>query len=142
MSLLKLDSTQNVQKGFRLIQKNDIKFSLEFRAHNDFFVLYEFDLLKYTEEECINANVYSYSNPNAVFLNNLIMSKKSNTQILSYRNNYYHQISQNNIGADTKIVDVKDYIALNNIIKNDFNINLSINQVKTLFQKAEQFKIK
>jgi len=142
MTVLKLDVTKNIQKDFHLIQKNDITYVLKFRTHNDFFVLYEFDLLKYTEEDCNQANLYSYTNPNAVFLNNLIISKKFDNQTFSYRNNCYHQISKNTVKEYTKIIDIKDYITLKNIIKTDFNIDLSSNEANILFQKAEQFKRK
>ena len=72
----------------------------------------------------------------------MIISKKFDNQTFSYRNNCYHQISKNTVKEYTKIIDIKDYITLKNIIKTDFNIDLSSNEANILFQKAEQFKRK
>jgi len=135
---LKIQDTKDTQNNFRIVQENNDKFSLEFRTHNDFFVLYQFYLLEYTEKECDKANLYSYSNPKAVFLNNFVISKKMKTLTLSYRNNSYHLLTKNN----TEIIDIKDSLELLIMIKNDFNILLSQDEAKILFQKAELFKIK
>jgi len=133
---LKIEDTKDSQNNFRIVQENNDKFCLEFRTHNDFFTLYQFYLLEYTEKDCDKANLYSYSNPKAVFLNNFIISKKMKTLTLSYRNNSYHLLSCNN----TEIIDIKDSLELSQMIQNDFDIILSESEAKTLFKKAEFFK--
>jgi N-hydroxyarylamine O-acetyltransferase len=75
-------------------------------------------------------NFYSSNHPNAVFINNFVISLILPNITLSLRNNIYHKIHTNK----TEIIDIKNNMQLYSIINDDFNIPISEQKCNKLFQ--------
>lgn len=125
---------ESIQNGlsYRLALNPHHDYQLELITEDGFFSLYTFNLNRYTETDCMMGNFYSCQHPNAVFVNNLMVSRISPKVTLSLRNNMYHRI-----GIDhTEVISINDHIQLQEIIKNDFKIELSEAECKTLYRKT------
>jgi len=134
---LKISSKNKVNNNYKISQNKDKDYVLEIFRKEKFFTLYKFNLVTYTEADCIMGNFYSESHPNAAFKNNLVVSIKSKDKTLSFRNNSYHQISD----TFTNILNIIEPIELQNMLKKDFGIKISKKESKLLFEKAENFRL-
>lgn len=130
-------SDKNINNNYKIVKKNKSNFTVETAKKDKFITLYTFSDAKYTEADCKMGNFYSEQHPDAVFQNNLVISLKKKNKILSYRNNSYHQISK----KFTNILNVIDHNELQDILENDFGINISKKDIKILFKLAEEFRI-
>ena len=130
-------SDKNINNNYKIVKKNKNDFVVEMAKKEKFVTLYTFNDAKYTEADCKMGNFYSEQHPKAVFQNNFVISLKKEDKTLSYRNNSYHQISKN----FTNILNVIDHTELQNILENDFDINISQKEIKILFKLAEEFRI-
>lgn len=113
-------SKQN-RLSYRLIKNTQQEWQLEIVKADGYFSLYTFNLGPYTEADCMMGNFYSCQHPNAVFVNNLVLSKVLPDVTLSLRNNQYHRIGE----TETEVVDIMSAAQLQQIIKQDFDIELS-----------------
>jgi len=129
---INIKNTNYASGKYRIIKNKDNDYLLELWTKKSYFSLYKFNLEKYTQADCIMANFYSANYPNAVFMNNFIISLILPDITLSLRNHAYHRISEDT----TKIVEIKDYKHLHSIINNDFKITLSEEECNILFKKA------
>ena len=126
-------SSQN--KKYQLSQKEQ-EFQLELKIDKKPFILYQFNLNHYTQADCVMGNFYSYCNPNAIFVNNIVISLQLPHVTLSYRNGSYHQISDN----ETKIKEIKTQSELYEMLKSDFNICLNHKELKKIFEFSQRGK--
>jgi len=113
-------SKQN-RLSYRLIKNTQQEWQLEIVKADSYFSLYTFNLGPYTEADCMMGNFYSCQHPNAVFVNNLVLSKILPDVTLSLRNNQYHRIG----ATESEVVGIMSAEQLQQIIKQDFNIELS-----------------
>ena len=134
---LLISSKDKINNNYKISQDNNQDYVLETFRKEKFFTLYKFNLVTYTEADCLMGNFYSEYHPNAVFQNNLVVSIKSKDKTLSFRNNSYHQISD----TFTNILNIIDPIQLQNILKKDFGVKISKKESKILFKKAENFRL-
>ena len=74
-------------------------------------------------------NFYSANHPNAVFVNNFVISLISEDTTLSLRNKQFHRINE----ESTQTIEIKDSILLHSIINNDFKIPLDKEKCNILF---------
>lgn len=130
-------SSNSLNNNYKITKDKNNNFTLEVLKKNSFLKLYEFNLENYTEADCKMGNFYSEYNEDAVFKNNLVISKKSKNQILSFRNNCYYQITD----KFTNILHIISAVQLQNMLKKDFAIKISKKESKILFEKAQNFKI-
>ncbi|MGL1937070.1 MAG: arylamine N-acetyltransferase [Fibrobacterales bacterium] len=128
-----------IEDGF-VSQQDDITYRITVNAHNDFqlellkenrpFVLYTFDLYRYTETDCVMGNFYSCKHPKAVFVNNLVLSRILPDVTLSFRNDQYHKIRK----ETTEVIHIESAIQLKTIIEDDFQIALTPDEAQVLFK--------
>lgn len=86
---INLDNPLPQQSGFEhyQIQKNDRGEYELWQCHEDGpFLLYRFDLAQYTDADCELGHFYSHKHTNAVFKNNLVVSKKTPADAISIAN--------------------------------------------------------
>jgi N-hydroxyarylamine O-acetyltransferase len=131
-----LAGEKSVQNGttFKLKANNHQSYHLGIVTPKGFYSLYAFDLNIYTEADCIMGNFYSSHHPDAVFVNNLVMSRILPDKILSLRNREYRRISQDNV----EIINIDSASKLNGIVKNDFAISLNSSDSELLYQIIEK----
>lgn len=128
------EGSLSVQKGasYRLVLNSIQDYQLELMSGKGFLPLYTFNLHHYTEADCVMGNFYSSRHPNAVFVNNLVVSRILPEVTLSLRNKTYHRIKANN----TEAFSIDDPFQLQDIIKNDFNISLSDDDCRILYEST------
>lgn len=119
-------------QNFRIVLNQHQDYQLEIFTKAGYYSLYTFDLNRYTEADCLVGNFYSCQHPNAVFVNNLVVSRILPDKILSLKNNVYHRIGVN----DTEIININDHCQLQAIIKKDFNIEIGTSECEFIFQKT------
>jgi len=132
-----ISSKDKVNNNYKISQDKNQDYILKNFRKEKFFTLYKFNLVTYTEADCLMGNFYSEYHPKAAFQNNLVVSIKLKNQTLSFRNNSYHQISD----TFTNILNIIDPIELQNTLKKDFGIKVSKKESKILFEKAENFRL-
>lgn len=129
---IKEDSELKVKyQTHRIVINQHGDYQLELLTDNGYFSLYTFNLNRYTESDCMVGNFYSNNHPYAVFVNNLVVSLILQDKIISIMNSIYYLTFENSI---TKI-EIKDHIQLQSIIKDDFNIALSVEECITIFEE-------
>ncbi len=126
---LNINDTKD-NKDYRIIKNKDNDYQLELLTKEGYFKLYKFNLMKYTEADCVMGNFYSSSYPNAIFVNNFVISLRLEESTLSLRNNTFYRISEN----ETKIIEIQNHKQLYLIINNDFNIPITEEQCNNLFK--------
>ena len=126
--VLKINNNKE-EEGYRVVSFAHNIYQLELLKENDYFVLYRFDLAQYSEADCIMGNFYSSKHPNAVFVNNFVISLILPILTLSFRNGLYYRIDQD----ETEVVEVKSVEQLQLIVNDEFLIPLGLLECKKLF---------
>lgn len=125
---IKIDSIDN-QGNYRIMKNKNDDYQLEVVRKKGNFSLYTFNLANYTHADCIMGNYYSSNHPDAVFVNNLLVSLIKPDITLSLRNTTYQKISKDN----TETVSINNDTQLCSIINTDFNIPTTQEECKSLF---------
>ncbi len=125
--VLKLNNQE--EEGYRIVSLDNQTYQLELRKGDAYFICYRFDLGEYTEADCVMGNFYSSQHPNAVFVNNFVVSLIRSKVTLSFRNGTYHRIGH----EGTEIIEVKSVEQLQLIINDEFLIPLGFEECRELF---------
>ena len=127
----------NENGGYKVVPYEHGIYQVEVLTPKDYFSLYRFDLAHYTEADCVMGNFYSSQYPNAVFVNNFLMTLKLSAVTLSFRNGVYHRIFKDN----TELVDVKNVEQLKLIMNEEFKIPLELVACERLFETYNGSKL-
>ncbi|PLX69515.1 MAG: arylamine N-acetyltransferase [Denitrovibrio sp.] len=125
------ESAQNMA-SYRISINKYNDYQLEIATDDGYFSLYMFNFHRYTEADCIMGNFYSYMHPNAVFVNNLVLSRILPDMTLSLRNGVYHRIGNDK----TDVIEITTQPQLKAIIEDDFGITLTDAECDILFEKV------
>ncbi|MBQ4813658.1 arylamine N-acetyltransferase [Pseudoalteromonas luteoviolacea] len=131
---LKLELDTPLQQGnetFQISQKNQQEYHFQVLKNGEFFTLYTFDLNNYTESDCDLSHFYSHKHPEAAFVKNLVVSRKTLNHIHSLRNGQYHHITHKH----TEITPITCEKQLHQLLNQQFNLNLDIAVSTYLFSK-------
>ena len=129
---LLLDTTEPQNQGdavYRIIQHRPKHYFLQIEEADEWFTLYSFDSGHYTEADCLSGHHYSSTHPDAVFVNNLVVSRKLYDDVRLLRNGEFHRIQ----GRTTAITDVLSKENLGMILTREFGIMLTLNQLSALY---------
>jgi N-hydroxyarylamine O-acetyltransferase len=85
------------KKDFRIFEKNRGEYHMQYLKDGEFFSLYKFELGHYGQADCELGHFYSHKHPEAVFVNNLVVSLIQEKEIRSLRNNEYWIIKKSGI---------------------------------------------
>ncbi|MGL1901367.1 MAG: arylamine N-acetyltransferase [Fibrobacterales bacterium] len=121
-------------KTYRITVNANNDFQLELLKESGPFVLYTFDLYRYTEADCAMGNFYSCTHPNAIFVNNLVIARILPDVTLSLRNDQYHKIGKEH----TEAIHIQSAPQLKAIIEDDFHIVLTQSEAQTLFKVTKE----
>lgn len=130
---LLLDSEESQNQGdavYRIIQPDPGHYFLQIEEIDGWFTLYSFDNGHYTEADCLSGHHYSSTHPDAVFVNNLVVSRKLYDDVRLLRNGEFHRIQ----GGTTAITDVLSKEDLGAILTREFGITLISDQLSTLYE--------
>jgi len=131
---LPLDTEEPQDHGdaiYRIVEPSAGKYLLQMDKEGEWFTLYSFDDGDYTEADCLCGHHYSATFPDAVFVNNLVVSRKMETEIRSIRNESYHKM----INGEVEITPIDSEETLNRLLTEEFNILLKEDKIQTLYSK-------
>ncbi len=93
------------------------------------FIATKFDLNRCYEADFEMGHFYSHKNPNAVFVNNLVVSRIEQDVIYSLVNDTYLKISNDK----TQEIKIKDAKQLKEIINNDLNSKYTLEEIELIY---------
>ncbi|MFW2364842.1 MAG: arylamine N-acetyltransferase family protein [Desulforhopalus sp.] len=131
---LSLDTEEPQDQGdavYRIIQPDPGLYHLQIEQLSEWFTLYSFDSGHYTEADCLCGHHYSSTYPDAVFVNNLVVSLKSYDDTRFLKNSELHRTG----GGKTEIREITSRDNLGAILTQEFAINLTLHQLSTLYEK-------
>ncbi|MDK2595929.1 arylamine N-acetyltransferase family protein [Pseudoalteromonas obscura] len=119
---------------YRITQNQAQDYCFQVLKNGEFFTLYTFDLNYYSEADCELSHFYSHKHPNAAFVNNLVVSRKTLDETHSLRNGEYHHITP----SQTEITKIVSAEQLHQLLQVQFSLNLDEAVCAYLFSKFSQ----
>ena len=116
---------------YKIIELEDNTFSMQLIEKGKPFNATKFDLKRCYESDFEMGHFYSYKNPNAVFVNNFVISLIQNSVIHTLVNNKYLKIYEDK----TDEVKIKSAEQLNKILKDDFNSEFTFVECEFFYKK-------
>ncbi|MBT3290420.1 MAG: arylamine N-acetyltransferase, partial [Victivallales bacterium] len=130
---LLLDSDEPQDQGdavYRIIEPDAGQYVLQMEKDGGWSTLYTFDRNLYTEADCLCGHHYSSTYPDAVFVNNLVVTLKSDGDIRSLRNGSFHHTA----GGVNTITSISSSAELGRILAQEFGIELAPDQLSMLYE--------
>lgn len=135
---LTLDIVQRQgDEQYRVIQATNGDYLLQRLHKNAFTPLYRFDLGRYTEADCLTGHFYSYKHPAAVFVNNLVASRKEPQHTWSLRNHQLYDITT----QETQVTTISTPELLQQLLSEHFQIQLDLAVCSFLFDRFIQSRL-
>ncbi|MCE0556366.1 arylamine N-acetyltransferase [Motilimonas sp. E26] len=131
---VKISTPEVQQQGneqFRIVNVERGELGLQVYKDGDFFTLYTFNLHHYSEAECTPAHFYSHKSPDAAFVNNLVIAKKSDNQTESLRNGTWQRTDNGTVTEHT----IASEEQLNTVMKEVFDLEIDLATAAFLFKK-------
>ncbi len=116
---------------YRIIQDSKGDYCYQIFKDAEFFTLYTFNLHHYSEAECTPAHFYSHKSPDAAFVNNMVVCRKSFNSIISLRNNELFRIKD---GQTHKTI-ISSAKELHQVFCIDFELTLDFAIAEFLYGK-------
>lgn len=117
--------------SFRVVRQED-EFYLQVLKEEGFFTLYVFDLARYTEKDCNLGHFFSHQYSEAVFVNNLIVSKIEQGRVRHIRNTEFFTVT----ASGTEVQFIEDAPQLAAVLRDHFSMIFSEEEVGLLYEKA------
>lgn len=114
---------------YRIIRNHNEEYLLQCLKNDEWFTLNKSDNASYSQADCDVGHYYSYSHPNAVFVNHLVVSLKTPFSLESLRNGEFHQISE----SDTTVSPVISAEHLQQILRDTFSISLEEHEISHIY---------
>lgn len=115
---------------YKIIEFEDKTFSMQLFEKGNPFNATKFDLNNCYEADFEMGHFYSYKNPNAVFVNNFVVSLIQEDVIYSIVNNKYLKIYKNK----AEELEIKNSEQLADILKNELNSKFTTNEVEFFYK--------
>ncbi len=115
---------------YRIIQSDLGRYLLQIEEVDGWFTLYSFDNGLYTEADCLCGHHYSSTHPDAAFVNNLVVSRKSYDDVRLLRNGEFHRTR----GGKTAITEISSKKNLSVILMQEFGFSLTSDQLSMLYE--------
>ena len=137
--LIESDFNTSLGLGSYKVFKHENEFHLRLIKKNQVpITLYAFDTARYTEKDCEQGHFFSHKHPEAIFVNNLVVSKISKNKIIHITNHQF--IIETSDGIDN--IDLINQKHLNSILSDEFGITLSPSEIEIIFKKSKRKKEK
>ncbi len=129
--LLDLDEPQDQGDAlYRIVQPEPGRYLLQKMEVDGWYTLYSFDKGNYTEADCLCGHHYSSTYPDAVFVNNLVVSLKSYNDVRVIINGEF----QRTRSGETTITKISSKENLGMILEGEFGIKLTLDQLSNLYK--------
>ena len=120
-----------VNDRFRVLIEDGGEYRIQ-RWHNgEFRNHYNFDLARYSEADCGMGHFYSSQHPQAAFVNNLVVSLKTEHTFWSLRNHLLFIVTKDG----TKEVQIVDAVQLQTVLLEFFHMNIDLSVCEFLFTR-------
>lgn len=106
---------------YRIIQHDLGRYLLQIKEVEGWFTLYSFDNGIYTEADCLCGHHYSSTHPDAAFVNNLVVSRKSYDDVRLLKNGEFHRIRR----GETAITGISSKDHLGVILMDEFGLKVT-----------------
>ncbi|GAB2902013.1 arylamine N-acetyltransferase [Microbulbifer echini] len=116
---------------YRVLAHENGDYCFQILKDNEFLTLYTFDLRNYSEAECLPAHFYSCNYPSAVFVQNLVVSRKCFDDVKSLRNGDFYRRHK----GKAQITKVSSSKILHRILSEDFELDLDFAVAEFLYSK-------
>ncbi len=123
------------QNGFlyRVTEIKQGEFILQTSQDTDYNPLYSFELNRYSDIDCKLGHFYSHKHSDAIFVNNLVVSRITDECVFSLRNTGLRKFNADSF-SDTQINSPEQ---LKEILTEVFDIHTSTAESRILFNKAQ-----
>jgi len=121
---------------YKIVENEDDTFSMQLIEKGQPFKATKFDLNKCYEVDFEMGHFYSHKNPNAAFVNNLVVSRIEENVIYSLVNSKYLKIYESNM----KEIKINNFKQFEQIIKDDFQSTFKIDELKFVYEKFIELK--
>ncbi len=115
---------------YRIIQPDLDRYFLQLKEKDGWFTLYSFDNGLYTEADCLCGHHYSSTHPDAVFVSNLVVSRKSFDDIRFLRNGEFQRIR----GREIVITKISSKDNLGMVFMQEFGFTVTADQLGRLYE--------
>jgi N-hydroxyarylamine O-acetyltransferase len=115
------------------VSKKDNEFQLQLNKNGDApLTLYVFDNARYTEKDCEQGHFFSHKSPDAIFVNNLVVSKIFPNKVIHILNKEFSIEEDKN----KKVLEILNKDHLSELLSKEFEINLSISEIEDIYNKS------
>lgn len=114
---------------YNVKELDDNTFAMQLLEKGKPFIATKFDLNRCYESDFELGHFYSHKNPNAIFVNNLVVSLIQEDVIYSLVNNKYLKMCKD----ITEEIEIKSIEQLEQILKHDFNVNFTFEEIELFY---------
>lgn len=129
---VKFGSASNISHlgvEYKVKEFEDQTFAMQLLEKGKPFLATKFDLNRCYESDFELGHFYSHKNPNAIFVNNLVVSLIQDDVIYSLVNKKYLKTYKDR----KEEIEIKSIEQLEQILKNDLNVNLTFKEIELLY---------
>ena len=116
---------------YKIVEREDNIFSMQLTEKGKPFFATKFDLNRCYESDFEMGHFYSHKSPNAVFVNNFVISLIQDEVVYSIVNNKYLKTYKEKVEE----LEIKSTEQLAQIVKNDFNSNFTFEEIEFFYNK-------
>ena len=107
-------------ESFQITRNDQEEYELWQLRSDGPFLLYRFDLACYTDADCEMGHFYSHKHPDAVFVNNLVVSKKTHSEGCAITNQWFRHRAASL--EESKLIDSAS--TLSDLLTDVFKLNI------------------
>lgn len=114
---------------YKVLNSDNGTYKLVIEKESKDFVLYTFTIAETTESDFNLANYYTNTHPSSKFVNELIVSKRTDTHVIFITNLSYVTLSKDK----RQTIEITNSAQLKQILSNDFNIDITMDQANKVY---------
>ncbi|MCH9813796.1 MAG: arylamine N-acetyltransferase [Epsilonproteobacteria bacterium] len=122
-------SISHLGVAYNIVEFDDKTFAMQLIEKGKPFVATKFDLNRCYDSDFEMGHFYSYKSPDAVFVNNFVISRIEEDMIYSIVNDQYLKIYK----EWTEVVEIKSIEQLVKIVQDDFHSNFTLEEIKLFY---------
>lgn len=122
---------------YRLVKLNEFDYQLETLREGEYFSLYQFNLMEYKNADFKMSNYYTNTHNDSKFTTSLVLSQIEQEGVKFISNLSYSKL----VGDKREDIELSTSQSLIKIVKENFNVNYSDEELSHLFSKVSLFKI-
>lgn len=114
---------------YRIVKLNSMDFQLEVKRGEEYFSLYQFNLVKYVDADFKLANYYTNTHNDSKFVKSLILSQLTNAGVKFLNNFIFTKMN----GAEREDFEMTNRDELYKVIEDNFDISMTQDETNKLY---------